>query len=388
MPDAATVAVSAHERDERADAGTGGAVRSTMVDLSRRVLVIGIAVGIPTMLVVGAARGDDDPVVRYAYPPIVAYLLLYCWVLLRRPESVVAFSRVTLVLFEVIWIAGMAWTLAVAGGGAEDLDEAWTGLFPFFFLSMVIFVIVGYLFLSAKAGLLHAGAVVLAVLGAGVAALTGVPDGTGLMPAVLRYCIYLAVIALLLFVLSQAKVRLALAVAAAHRATAEVLEMRDMAYLDPLTAVANRRRLIEELSFQSSRVRPDHPVAVVYFDLDRFKAVNDTYGHAMGDEVLCRVAAVATGMLRREDVVGRLGGEEFVVVAPGTSRPDALALAERLREALPRDVGSALGVQVTASFGVSMLRPGESASAALDRVDGLMYDAKAGGRDRVVSSAG
>lgn len=369
---------------DAADPGAGSAVRETMVDLSRRVIVIGIAVGIPTMLVVGVARGDEDPVVRYGYPPIVAYLLVYSWVLLRRPEAVVVFSKITLVLFELGWIGSMAWTLA----GASDLDAAWAGLFPFFFLSMVIFLIVGFLFFSAGSGLVHAGAVVVGVLIGGFAGLSQVPGGTRLMPDVVRYGIYLTVIALLLMVLSQAKARLALAVAAAHRATAEVLEMRDMAYLDPLTGVANRRRLVEELSFQSGRVRPEHPVAVVYFDLDRFKAVNDTYGHAMGDEVLCRVAAVATGMLRREDLVGRLGGEEFVVIAPGTARADALALAERLREAFPRDVGATLGVQVTASFGVSMLRPGESASAVLDRVDGLMYDAKAGGRDRVASSAG
>ena len=75
--------------------------------------------------------------------------------------------------------------------------------------------------------------------------------------------------------------------------------MRDMAYLDALTGVANRRRLVEELSFQSSRALPGHPVAVVYFDLDRFKAINDEHGHAVGDRILAEVAVRLVGLAAR-----------------------------------------------------------------------------------------
>lgn len=358
-------------------------MRGSMHEQSRYVVAIAIAFGIPTMIVVGLTKSAPDPVVTYGYPPLVAYLVVYGWVLVRRPTVAVAFSRFTLILFEVVWTGTMAVRLA----RSTDARETWFDLFPLFFLGIVVFLIVGFLFFSARQGLVHAAVVAVVIMVAAWAAAQAAPGGGALVPDIVRYTIYLLVIALLLHVLSQAKARLALAVAAAQRAAAEATEMRDMAYLDPLTGVANRRRLVEELSYQSSRVRPEHPVAVVYFDLDRFKAINDTRGHATGDDVLCGVARVASRMLRHDDVVGRLGGEEFVVVAPGTSQVDALALAERLRAALPVEVGSALGVPVTASFGVSMLRPGESASAVLDRVDGLMYDAKAAGRDRVVSGS-
>ncbi|WP_182113576.1 diguanylate cyclase [Actinotalea sp. JY-7876] len=361
----------------------GAVVRGNLQQQSRYVIAIAIAIGIPTMVVVALTAPEPDPVVRYGYPPVIAYLLVYAWVLVRRPAMAVPFSRITLVLFELAWITTMAAGLA----RASDLDAAWAALFPLFFLSMVIFLIVGYLFFSARQGAVHAGAVVLAVFAAGSAGALAADDGARLVPHVLRYCIYLAVIAVLLLVLSQAKTRLALALVAAQQARAEVSEMRDMAYLDALTGVANRRRLVEELSFRSSRVGPGYPVALVYFDLDRFKSINDDHGHAVGDDVLRRVASLASGVAGRDAVVGRLGGEEFVVVAPGATHADALDLAERLRQSLPREVGADLGVPVTASFGVSMLRPGESASVALARADELMYDAKAGGRDRVVGGA-
>nr|WP_237728301.1 GGDEF domain-containing protein [Cellulomonas sp. APG4] len=161
--------------------------------------------------------------------------------------------------------------------------------------------------------------------------------------------------------------------------------MRDIAYLDALTGLANRRRLLEELAERSQQVSPQNPVALVYFDLDHFKEVNDTYGHGVGDQVLCLVARAASRVVRQHDLVARVGGEEFVVVAPGTDRDRAVQLAERLRAVLPQEVGEALGLQITGSFGVVLLEPAEPPLAALDRVDALMYDAKTSGRDRVIS---
>src|SRR5690606_27053422 len=185
-------------------------------------------------------------------------------------------------------------------------------------------------------------------------------------------------------VLSRTKERLADAVARASRADAAAVRLRDMAYLDELTGIANRRRLLEELGHQATLVGPDHPVSVVFFDLDHFKTVNDTHGHATGDRVLQLVARTAEGVVREGDVLARLGGEEFVIVAPGTVHQRAAQLAERLRELLREVVQVDLGVAVTASFGVTELRAGEAPAAVLARVDALMYGAKREGRDRVV----
>ena len=156
-----------------------------------------------------------------------------------------------------------------------------------------------------------------------------------------------------------------------------------MAYLDELTGIANRRRLMEELGHQSGLVTADHPVSVVYFDLDRFKQLNDTRGHELGDRVLRQVAEVADRLVRDGDLLARLGGEEFVVVTPDTDHHRATQLAERLREALPVELSVTVGAAVTASFGVTELRAGEDPASVLRRVDTLMYRAKADGRDRV-----
>lgn len=354
------------------------AYRDSLNTLVRKVLVISLALGCPSIIAMIFVLGPSDPVVRWAYPPLLVHLLVYAWVLIFRPERAVPFSRMTLVLLESAWVVAMV--LRVRTG---PLEEAWAGLFPTFFMALVIFVIVGFLFFGTRVALLNAGGVVGAVVVGTLVAFLPVEGGSAYLLPMMRFALAMVVVSLLLHVLSRAKAGLALAVAAAQRATEEALEMRDMAYLDSLTGVANRRRLVEELSFQSSRALPDHPVAVVYFDLDRFKAINDEHGHTVGDDVLCKVAEVCVAEVRHRDVVGRLGGEEFVIVSPGTDYPNALQLAERLRATLPAELRRTMGVPVTASFGVTMLQLGESASHVLDRVDGLMYEAKNRGRDQV-----
>jgi diguanylate cyclase (GGDEF)-like protein len=156
-----------------------------------------------------------------------------------------------------------------------------------------------------------------------------------------------------------------------------------MAYRDALTGAANRRRLEDELAYQARVVGSGLDVALVYLDLDRFKLVNDTLGHAVGDRVLVTVARALEQQVRSGDLVARLGGEEFVVVAPGMALADAREMAERLRTALPRAVSRAVDVHVTASLGVTALHADEEPARAIERVDALMYRAKRGGRDRV-----
>lgn len=357
--------------------------RLSLTPLLRRVLMIALALGLPTIIAVMVVVGPTDPLVLHGYPPLIAYLAVYAWVLLRQPEHAVRFSRVTLTLIQLAWVAIMLYRLRQA----DDVAQGWQSLFPTTFMGMVIFLLVGYLVYGTRQALVNAGGVVVGVLVAGAAGLLPLEGGTAHLVDLVRYAIYLCFVALLLHVLARAKARLGHAVAVARQATAEAHEMRDMAYLDPLTGVANRRRLTEELTFQAQRVSPAHPVAVVYFDLDHFKTVNDEHGHAVGDLVLSTVAEVASRVVRHGDLVARIGGEEFVIVAPGTDRDRAVQVAERLRSVLPDEVGLAVGVRITASFGVVTLRPTEPASAVLSRVDSLMYRAKVAGRDRVVQAA-
>jgi diguanylate cyclase (GGDEF)-like protein len=353
-----------------------------MDDLGRRVLAFGVVCGVPLMLALAVARAEEDPVVRWAYPPVMVYLLVFAWVLVRRPARAAAMTRTSLLILDVVWLLA----ITVRLDGAGDATEGWAQLFPMSFMGIVVFVAIGFLDRSVRLAVLHAGVLVGLAVATTLAGLLRLPGGEAYVVDLLRYAVYLVVLVVVLTVMSRWRERVAEAVEDARHAQAAAVGLRDMAYLDELTGIANRRRLVEELSHQADLVGPGHPVSVVYFDLDRFKAINDTLGHAVGDHVLRVVADVASRVVRDLDVLARLGGEEFVVVLPGSDAGQAVQLAERLRRTLPDELEVGVGVRLTASFGVTDLRPGESATSVLGRVDMLMYRAKNDGRDRVMTS--
>jgi diguanylate cyclase (GGDEF)-like protein len=159
---------------------------------------------------------------------------------------------------------------------------------------------------------------------------------------------------------------------------------------DALTGAHNRHFLDERLAAEVSFAnRHRTPLTVMFVDADHFKKVNDTYGHAAGDEVLRRVARLLCDSMRTEDVVARYGGEEFVVLLRGVPTTGALAVAERVRagvEALKIGYGGRW-IPVTVSIGVATMsaeRPVESTEALLALADGALYRAKGAGRNRVV----
>ena len=356
-----------------------GRHRDDLAVLARKAVAVGIAFCAPVLLVIWLAGRGQDPWIRWGYPPLSVALVVFAWVLLRRPRWAGRAAIVTLVALEVWWLALIVGRTAAA----PDAVSAWSSLAPTPLLDVVVCLVVGFLFQRTRTALAHGGAYAVAVTVTLISALARVPGGEAYIGTVLRYSVYLAVVLMLLLVLSLAKERVAAALADAARADATASRMRDMAYLDELTGIANRRRLMEELGHQSGLVTAERPVSVVYFDLDRFKQLNDTRGHELGDQVLRQVAEVADRLVRDGDLLARLGGEEFVVVTPDTDRRRAAQLAERLREALPVELSVTVGASVTASFGVTELRAGEDPAAVLRRVDTLMYRAKADGRDRV-----
>lgn len=177
--------------------------------------------------------------------------------------------------------------------------------------------------------------------------------------------------------------------------TAELREanarLEKLAVTDSLTGLLNRRALFTLLSREIERERRHkRELAVIMFDIDHFKRVNDEYGHAAGDEVLCHVAAIAMQVIRTTDTMARYGGEEFVLIAPETDKVQALQLAERMHQALrssPITVEREV-LQITASFGVAMLHSdADDSEQILRRADAALYAAKAAGRDRVVEEA-
>jgi diguanylate cyclase (GGDEF)-like protein len=168
-------------------------------------------------------------------------------------------------------------------------------------------------------------------------------------------------------------------------------QLEELSNRDPLTGVANRRHFFERAEAELARSRRfSHELAFLMVDIDRFKGINDHWGHAAGDRVLRDLCAAAEEVLRREDLVGRLGGEEFAVLVPETGLDGAAALAERLRaHVAERKVpAERKAIRYTVSIGVAELAPGEGAlEAALERADAALYAAKRAGRDRVRTTA-
>ncbi len=162
-------------------------------------------------------------------------------------------------------------------------------------------------------------------------------------------------------------------------------KMADMAFHDPLTHVANRRKLEETFYLEAERAsRLGQPLTAVLMDIDHFKSVNDTYGHAMGDTVLKELARMISRQARPYDLVARYGGEEFLILMPGAGLEQGKAAAERFRSHVAAARIEGLPHAVTASFGVATLKPGEMPQTLFDRADKALYRAKAEGRNRVV----
>ena len=168
-----------------------------------------------------------------------------------------------------------------------------------------------------------------------------------------------------------------------------VLVHKTAAMTDPLTGLFNRRAFHEaaqRLNAQQARRRGS--VSVLAFDLDRFKSINDRFGHAIGDDALKTFAATASGKMRVTDIVGRLGGEEFVAIVPGTAA-EAAIVAERVRAAF-----QAAGVEIsgqrmnaTVSTGVAAALAPAKIEQLMERADAALYRAKSGGRNRVTIAA-
>ncbi len=165
-----------------------------------------------------------------------------------------------------------------------------------------------------------------------------------------------------------------------------IAELEAVALVDPLTRLFNRRGFehLLELSLDDFR-RYKRAFSVLFVDLDHFKRVNDNFGHNVGDEILVAVARALKNSLRKSDTIGRWGGEEFVVLFQG-SRFGAACVAERCRMLVAATSVSG-DVSVTASIGVTTVRPGDTAEELIARADRLLYESKSNGRDRVTSDS-
>lgn len=181
--------------------------------------------------------------------------------------------------------------------------------------------------------------------------------------------------------------RLLVLVAALCAPYVEMARLTRLAHADPLTGALNRRGLDDAFP-EAASASATAPLSVVLADIDHFKSINDTHGHAIGDLVLKHVTNLLGGVVRAGDAVVRYGGEEILLVLPGVTRAHAEVVAERARLAVrmtplraPLSV-----VHVTVSLGVAERREGESRDGVITRADKALYRAKDQGRDRVIAA--
>lgn len=172
------------------------------------------------------------------------------------------------------------------------------------------------------------------------------------------------------------------------RAEALVRELEDLSITDPLTKVRNRRFLMQTVESELKKTKRDsQAVAVIMFDIDKFKNVNDTYGHLAGDEVLKNFAAIISSHCREYDIVARYGGEEFVVLLPQTTESVAFNRAEEIRQTVESsELCSTQHIPITASGGVAIYNPNtmHSVEDFIGKADTYLYEAKETGRNQII----
>jgi diguanylate cyclase (GGDEF)-like protein len=161
-------------------------------------------------------------------------------------------------------------------------------------------------------------------------------------------------------------------------------DLRFQATTDPLTGLSNRLKFNQALATEISRsTRYETPLSLILYDVDNFKAVNDTHGHQIGDKVLVQLSQFVPSLLRNTDLLARWGGEEFIILTPGSDGEMAYQATEKLRNAIEQVGFDEIGT-VTCSFGVAQYVYGDTAETLISRADDALYRAKLNGRNQVV----
>jgi diguanylate cyclase (GGDEF)-like protein len=163
--------------------------------------------------------------------------------------------------------------------------------------------------------------------------------------------------------------------------------LHQVAIKDPLTNLFNRRYLMNQLNYQIEKAnQEEYDLALIIFDIDFFKSINDTYGHLIGDEVLKEFSKLLSSQIRGDDIVGRYGGEEFFLILVETDSEDALHLAERIRKKVSNSILSKkITNSITISGGIGIYQPDMSVEQLIVAADKNLYKAKSAGRNKIIS---
>lgn len=340
----------------------------------RWVYIVVLAIPLVLALTVWVVTGANEPFQRIVLPSVVVvHGILIAGLLTRRTPLRLA-GPVAVLSPTVILVARfMVWEFQPASR-PEDVGLV-VGVLGWF---GVLFTLAFLVFGTRRGAAVSLAGYAIVILGAGWSARWGMLADSGSIQVVALLAGGHAALIAAVWLLARNVEQLA-----AARTRADLLQLQ--ATTDPLTGIANRRRLDEELQRLVAQARRhDQPFSVILVDLDNFKAVNDSLGHDVGDEVLVATVERLQSAVRASDLQGRWGGEEFLLLAAQTDHPAACALAERCRQAIRESPLYGDTVRMTASFGVATLGPGDDVRLLLRRADLALYTAKSEGRDRVV----
>lgn len=306
---------------------------------------------------------------RWAYPAIIAFLGVHLLIVASTPR-LQPYAELACYLGVAFYLLGQMFYMAW-GPPAESIYNIAVAL-----VWMPSLYVAAFMFFSRRRAMLAVGITfsLSAVALISAAVIAGRRDDV-LIPSLLINALASHLLVLLL---------LSLVMILRHefeRVSSHARSMEDAANTDPLTGIANRRALEEWLlGWDGQDVSDD--AALVLIDIDHFKSINDAHGHLVGDEVLVSTAQLIRSQLRTRDVVGRWGGEEFLVIVESGSLSQAKALANRIRQIVNASVHPVAG-SVTVSAGIAICSAGEPAMNAFRAADSALYAAKSSGRNRV-----
>jgi hypothetical protein len=284
-----------------------------------RLHVLGVLAALPAIATAWQTQRADDVVVLVGYPLMAGCLCASVWVVVRRPDRLEAVLRATFAVVTGLWLLRLVSALLLG-----DPVQGWSRVTPWSFMFLAFMALLGYAVFGTREALRYVTAIAVVSGALGAAGLVPEASVTGdwsRVAQLARYETFLLLTILLVHGLAIQKEEAAAAQLEAER-------LRVIAHHDPLTGLPNRRRLEEVLARQVAAAdEHGRPLSVIFFDLDHFKDVNDTHGHAVGDRVLRQAADAVTEEARLRDLVGRWGGEEFLVVLPGADAAHAERVA-------------------------------------------------------------
>lgn len=292
---------------------------------------------------------------------IIWYTIAWFFIFLNRFIQYMEIGILVVITFSHIVTVYDSIVNYMANGqdNAVGIDVIWVPLI----------ILVFFLILSPKKGLIYSLAIFTILLSFGIYHFTSIPIEY-ILTLCQFYFSYLVYILTFYFALRLAKIHI------------EIESIQKIAYTDFLTGIANRHKIENFLVNQIEDSRTNKmPLSILFFDMDHFKLVNDTYGHKVGDSVLIQLANLVENQLEKDDMFGRWGGEEFIIVTR-RSRDKAMEYAEQLRGEISEHQFEINGKQ-TASFGVTEVINGETLDSLISRVDKGLYLSKQSGRDLV-----